>query len=98
MELNVIKGDKTIVELIGRLDTASVEEFNEEIAEIVAKNKDIIFDCNELEYISSSGLRSLLNLHKQLKAKGGQLAIKNLQQTVKSVFDLTGFTMMMNII
>jgi anti-anti-sigma factor len=98
MELNVIKGDKTIVELIGRLDTASVEEFNEEIAEIVAENKDIIFDCNELEYISSSGLRSLLNLHKQLKAEGGQLAIKNLQQTVKSVFDLTGFTMMMNII
>lgn len=98
MELNVIKGDKTIVELIGRLDTTSVEEFNEEIAEIVAENKDIIFDCNELEYISSSGLRSLLNLHKQLKAKGGQLAIKNLQQTVKSVFDLTGFTMMMNII
>lgn len=98
MELNVIKGDKTIVELIGRLDTASVEEFNDEIAEIVAENKDIIFDCNELEYISSSGLRSLLNLHKQLKAEGGQLAIKNLQQTVKSVFDLTGFTMMMNII
>ena len=98
MELNVIKGDKTIVELIGRLDTASVEEFNEEIAEIVAENKDIIFDCNELEYISSSGLRSLLNLHKQLKAEGGQLAIKNLQHTVKSVFDLTGFTMMMNII
>ena len=98
MELNVIKGDKTIVELIGRLDTASVEEFNEEIAEIVAENKDIILDCNELEYISSSGLRSLLNLHKQLKAEGGQLAIKNLQQTVKSVFDLTGFTMMMNII
>lgn len=98
MELNVIKGDKTIVELIGRLDTTSVEEFNEEIAEIVAENKDIIFDCNELEYISSSGLRSLLNLHKQLKAEGGQLAIKNLQQTVKSVFDLTGFTMMMNII
>jgi anti-anti-sigma factor len=98
MELNVIKGDKTIVELIGRLDTASVEEFNEEIAEIAAENKDIIFDCNELEYISSSGLRSLLNLHKQLKAEGGQLAIKNLQQTVKSVFDLTGFTMMMNII
>ena len=98
MEINVIKGDKTIVELIGRLDTASVEDFNEEIAEVVAENKDIIFDCNELEYISSSGLRSFLNLHKQLKAEGGQLAIKNLQQTVKSVFDLTGFTMMMNII
>lgn len=98
MEINVIKGDKTIVELIGRLDTASVEDFNEEIAEVVAENKDIIFDCNELEYISSSGLRSLLNLHKKLKAEGGQLALKNLQSTVKSVFDLTGFTMMMNIL
>lgn len=98
MEINVIKGDKTIIELIGRLDTASVEDFNEEIAEVVAENKDIIFDCNELEYISSSGLRSFLNLHKQLKAEGGQLALKNLQSTVKSVFDLTGFTMMMNIL
>lgn len=98
MEINVIKGDKTIVELIGRLDTASVEDFNEEIAEVVAENKDIILDCNELEYISSSGLRSFLNLHKQLKAEGGQLALKNLQSTVKSVFDLTGFTMMMNIL
>lgn len=98
MEINVIKGDKTIVELIGRLDTASVEDFNEEIAEVVAENKDIIFDCNELEYISSSGLRSFLNLHKRLKAEGGQLAMKNLQPTVKSVFDLTGFTMMMNIL
>ena len=98
MEINVIKGDKTTVELSGRLDTAAVEEFDKELATVVAENNNIVFDCSELEYISSSGLRAILTIHKQLQAKGGELALCNLQPTVKSVFDLTGFTMMMKIL
>ncbi len=97
METNIIKGEKTIVELTGRLDTASVGDFNEDVAETIANEKNIVFDCEGLEYISSSGLRSLLNIHKQLKAEGGQLVLRNLQPAVKSVFDLTGFAVIMNI-
>lgn len=98
MEVNIINGDKITVELIGRLDTASVADFNEEIAEVIADDNDVLFDCKDLEYISSSGLRSVLNAHKQLKAAGGSLELVNLQPAVKSVFDLTGFSVILKIL
>jgi len=98
MEINIIKGEKTIVEIIGRLDTSTANDFNEEIAEVVAGDKDVVFDCKELEYISSSGLRSFLNTHKQLKAKGLQLELCNVLPAVKSVLDLTGFTVLLKIL
>ena len=97
MDINIINGDKITVELIGRLDTSSVEDFNEEIAEIISDDNDVVFDCKELEYISSSGLRSFLNAHKQLKALGGSLEVMNIQPAVKSVFDLTGFSVILKI-
>ncbi len=98
MEVNIINGDKITVELIGRLDTASVADFDEEIAEVIADDNDVVFDCKDLEYISSSGLRSVLNAHKQLKAAGGSLELVNLQPAVKSVFDLTGFSVILKIL
>lgn len=98
MEVNIINGDKITVELIGRLDTASVTDFDEEIAEVIADDNDVVFDCKDLEYISSSGLRSVLNAHKQLKAAGGSLELVNLQPAVKSVFDLTGFSVILKIL
>ena len=97
MDINIINGDKITVELIGRLDTSSVEDFNEEIAEIISDDNDVVFDCKELEYISSSGLRSFLNAYKQLKALGGSLEVMNIQPAVKSVFDLTGFSVILKI-
>ncbi|MBP5377826.1 MAG: STAS domain-containing protein [Bacteroidaceae bacterium] len=98
MEVNIINGDKITVELIGRLDTASVTDFDEEIAEVIADDNDVVFDCKDLEYISSSGLRSVLNAHKQLKTAGGSLELVNLQPAVKSVFDLTGFSVILKIL
>ena len=98
MEVNIINGDKITVELIGRLDTASVADLDEEIAEVIADDNDVVFDCKDLEYISSSGLRSVLNAHKQLKAAGGSLELVNLQPAVKSVFDLTGFSVILKIL
>lgn len=98
MEVNIINGDKITVELIGRLDTASVADFDEDIAEVIADDNDVVFDCKDLEYISSSGLRSVLNAHKQLKAAGGSLELVNLQPAVKSVFDLTGFSVILKIL
>lgn len=98
MEVNIINGDKITVELIGRLDTASVADFDEVIAEVIADDNDVVFDCKDLEYISSSGLRSVLNAHKQLKAAGGSLELVNLQPAVKSVFDLTGFSVILKIL
>ena len=55
--------------------------------------KEVIFDVNELEYISSAGLRQILQLKKQEK----DFSIINASTDVYDIFDMTGFTEMMNI-
>ena len=54
-------------------------------------NRNIEIDCSQLEYISSSGLRLLLSLRKQVAADGGSLVIKNINDEIRKVFTLTGF-------
>ncbi|MCR5130532.1 MAG: STAS domain-containing protein [Prevotella sp.] len=98
METNIIKGDNNIiVQLIGRLDTASAPEFSDEIEDIIQEKNDVVFDCEKLEYIASSGLRALLQAHKSLTAVGGTLKLINIQPTVQSVLDMTGFSLIMNL-
>ena len=52
----------------------------------------LVFDCEKLEYISSSGLRIILTAHKQITARGGKFILRNLTREVRSVIDLTGFS------
>ena len=53
--------------------------------------KDIIIDCKELEYIASSGLRLLLGILKKAQDVGSHVVLKNVNDVVKDVLDLTGF-------
>ena len=56
-----------------------------------------IIDLNELDYISSAGLRSILVASKQLKAKSGRLSLCALKGSVKDVFDISGLTLLIPI-
>ena len=53
--------------------------------------KEIVIDCSGLEYIASSGLRILLGLLKNAKARGNKVVLKNLNDEIKDVFKMTGF-------
>lgn len=97
MDINIVKGDKVIVEISGRVDTATAPEFSAAINEVVSLPQTVVFDCKELDYISSSGLRVILAASKSLKAAGGSLEVINVQPSVQSVFDMTGFSVMLNI-
>lgn len=98
MELVIHKeNETTIVEIIGRLDTITASELTEAVKHIVANGIQIIFDCEKLEYISSSGLRVVIATHKEMMNCSGKLIIRNLNKEVKSVFDLTGFSNILNI-
>ena len=52
---------------------------------------DVIIDCENLEYIASSGLRILISILKGAKAGGSKVVLKNMNEDIKSVFKLTGF-------
>ena len=98
MDINIIKGEKITVEISGRLDTSAAPEFSEAVADIVSQKNNVIFDCADMEYIASSGLRALLASHKSLIAAGGSLEVINVQPAVQNVFDMTGFSVMLDIV
>lgn len=93
MKLNVTENaGQMIGTIIGRLDTAAAAEFARSMQPLMDHaDRPITLDCNELEFISSSGLRLFLTLRKETIAKGGSVTIKGLNKDVKQVFALTGF-------
>ncbi len=85
--------ERIIVTLIGSLDTAAAIETEQTLKPITAEGtvKDIVFECQELEYIASSGLRIMLDVLKKTKAKGKTVTLRNLNEDIKNVFKITGF-------
>lgn len=79
--------------LEGRLDTAASPETEKAVQPLYnCENQDIILDCTKLEYISSSGLRIFLSILKNAKPKGSHVYIKGLNDDLRQVFAMTGFT------
>ena len=78
--------------LSGRLDTPSAVIAQQEIVPLLENaDKEIILDCTNLEYISSSGLRLLLTIRKEASAKGGKVIVEHISDSIKKVFMMTGF-------
>lgn len=94
MEVSINKdGDKTLVKIVGRLDTTNVTDFEKEIAPVMAEPKgDIELDCSEFDYISSAGLRIFLMIQKCLTGAGAKLVLSNMKSEIREVFDMTGFS------
>ena len=82
-----------VVHLNGRLDADTTAEFNSALAECVDGGAaKIVLNCKDLAYISSAGLRGMLNLAKKLAAGKGLLHFCSLSGMVKEVFDISGFS------
>ena len=76
----------------GRLDTPATAEAEKALSPLFhCDDKDIIFDCTDLSYIASSGLRLLLEILKNAKAHDHHVYMKNLSKNIKEAFVLTGF-------
>ena len=61
------------------------------------KMKNVILDFEEVEYVSSAGLRALLLGHKTAMSKGGSMVLTHVADMVMEVFQMTGFSNMLNI-
>jgi len=93
MEIIITDGVQTTITVKGRLDTVNASRFETSIAPVIAGDSiDVIIDCNELDYISSSGLRQFLTLQKTANARQGKLTLKGMKPEIKEIFDMTGFT------
>ncbi len=77
----------------GRLDTAAAPQTEHDVQPLNnCEGHDIILDCTNLEYISSSGLRIFLAILKNAKPKGSHVYIRGLNDDLRQVFAMTGFT------
>ncbi len=90
------EGTRLTIAVSGRVDTVTAPEL-----EAGLKFGDatcVVIDLTNVPYMSSAGLRLLLAAHKQMIAKGGELQIANVQEAVREVLDITGFSDILNLV
>ncbi|MDR6552032.1 STAS domain-containing protein [Paenibacillus qinlingensis] len=87
------QGDIMLVSLQGRLDGNTSASLESAFAKLVEQgNGKFVFNLQGLEYVSSAGLRSLLSAAKMVKVIQGKLALARMNEHVKEVFDMSGFS------
>ncbi len=92
MTINVNKnGASAQIAISGRLDTTTAPELDAKIKDIIDGVEELTLDFAELAYVSSAGLRVLLSTQKIMN-KQGKMVIKNVNDTVNEVFEITGFS------
>ena len=86
-----IENGKALFALAGRLDTTTAPDFEKELRESLDGVSELALDFAGLEYISSAGLRVLLSAQKIMN-KQGDMKIRNVNETILEIFEVTGFS------
>ena len=89
-------GENLTIALTGRLDTTTAPDLEKEIQDSTKGIKSLTLDLKNLEYISSAGLRVVLGAQK-LMSKQGQMNLVNVSDAIKDIFEMTGFSEILNI-
>ncbi len=77
------------VKLVGSLDTATAPELEKQLGPVLGGPiKDVIFDLEQLKFISSAGLRVFSSTRKTLKERGGQASFVHMQPQIQEVFEI----------
>ena len=84
-------GTALTVKVDGRLDTMTAPQLESVVSSELGGIEKLVFDFADLEYISSAGLRVLLSAQKTMNSQG-TMTVKNVNELVSEVFEVTGFT------
>ena len=82
-----------VYQLKGRVDSLNANEIGDDMMAFLEREGEISVDAEQLEYISSAGLRALL----RLRTRQGSLRIFNVQPAVWDILEMTGFTEVMTV-
>lgn len=92
-----INGEEMVICLSGRLDANTSTQLNEWFESQQEQGTSYNMDLSELEYISSAGLRELLNIHKYCMSNKKDMVITNSNSVIMDIFKMTGFLNMLNV-
>lgn len=99
--LNITKkqeGTALSVALEGRLDTNTAPEFQAEVEPMLESIETLTLDCEQLDYISSAGLRVLLTFQQELEDQNKTMELCHVNEIIHDVFDVTGFLDILTIV
>ena len=92
------KAEAVVLALSGRLDATSAKTFEDKILGVIGSGAQrLVVDLAQLEYVSSSGLRVFLLAAERLQAIDGKIVLCRLQDHVRQVFDMAGFSSILSI-
>ena len=97
--LNIVKeanGDVLTVRLEGKLNTTAAMDLDVELRQALPGVKELVFDLEKLEYITSAGLRVLLFTQKTM-AEQGKMTVRNVNPEILKILKMTGMVKMMTI-
>ena len=86
----IIDGNSLTIVLTGRMDTITAPKLEAELKQSVSGIERLLLDLTGLEYLSSAGLRVLLAAQKVMNRQG-TMVVKNVNETIMEIFEITGF-------
>ncbi len=96
MSFKNLKEDDTLTYFLSeRLDADTAPALEEELESLPEDIKTLVFDLEDLTYISSSGLRAFLTAQKIMNSREGSMSLKNIADNIALVLKATGFNMVM---
>ena len=84
-------GTELTLTIAGRLDTTTAPQLEAEFKQNIGGVEKLILDFAALEYLSSAGLRVLLAAQKVMN-KQGEMVVRNINETISEIFEVTGFS------
>ncbi len=97
IEKNFGEDNTLCIKPIGRIDIMSAEEFSKEVLSSINNIEALTLDFSEVIYVSSAGLRAILEIAKNMEFKNGSLHIANVPRNILDIFRMTGFDKILNI-
>lgn len=98
MEVKFNKQDSSLtVTISGNIDTVTAPELDSKLQENISDVKDLVLDFAAVDYISSAGLRVILMANQQMEDVDGNMTVKNVNEDVRDVFEMTGFDSLLNL-
>lgn len=86
----ILNGTELTMTITGRLDTTTAPQLEAEFKQNIGGVEKLVLDFTALEYLSSAGLRVLLAAQKVMN-KQGEMIIRNVNETINEIFEVTGF-------
>ena len=86
-----LNGTELNVKVSGRLDTTTAPELEATLNDSMSGVTKLVLDFASLEYLSSAGLRVLLQAQKTMN-KQGEMVVRNINETISEIFEVTGFS------